>query len=193
MTLDEAIKELREASDSEVRYGDKEHHYNEVMRRVEAFDMAIEALEQQPCEDCISRTELLSKIDAERKYLLNLKMDGAEHIIVHHARRIIEDMPPVTPQRDNSVLERVGDCISRKAAIEHREILKDKQGTGYQAVKTKYIRELPPVTPQPKMGRWMHPYKSDIACECSECHIQMPITNYFKYCPNCGARMEVGE
>lgn len=26
-------------------------------------------------------------------------MDGAEHIIVHHARRIIEDMPSVTPTR----------------------------------------------------------------------------------------------
>lgn len=63
-----------------------------------SLDMAIEALEQEPCEDAISRTELLSKIDAERKYLLNFKMDGAEHIIVHHARRIIEDMPPVTPQ-----------------------------------------------------------------------------------------------
>ncbi len=50
------------------------------------------------CEDCISRTELLSRIDAERKYLLDLKMDGAEHILVHHARRIVEDMPSVAPQ-----------------------------------------------------------------------------------------------
>lgn len=47
------------------------------------------------CDDCISRTELLTKIDEERKHLLAIKMDGAEHIIVHHARRIIEDMPTV--------------------------------------------------------------------------------------------------
>lgn len=47
--------------------------------------------------DCISRTRLLARIDAERKHLLDIKMDGAEHIIVHHARRIIEDMPSVTP------------------------------------------------------------------------------------------------
>lgn len=47
MTNEEAIKELREASDSEVRYGDTEHHYNEVMKRIEAFEMAIKALEQQ--------------------------------------------------------------------------------------------------------------------------------------------------
>ena len=234
MTLDEAIKELREASDSEVRYGDKEHHYNEVMRRVEAFDMAIEALEQQPCvmytkdlsddeikkfveemkkvrvqvvlkepcEDCISRAALLARIDEERKHLLDLKMDGAEHIIVHHARRIIEDMPPVTPQRDNSVLERVGDCISRKAAIEHREILKDKQGTGYQAVKTKYIRELPSVTPQPKVGEWLEKeVHSDKVIEewqsarCSVCdkYHTTPYMYYFSHydwCPHCGAKME---
>ena len=54
--------------------------------------------EMQSCEDCISRTALLAKIDEERKHLLDLKMDGAEHILVHHARRIIEDMPAVTPK-----------------------------------------------------------------------------------------------
>lgn len=48
--------------------------------------------------DLISRTELLERIDDERKHLLDLNMDGAEHIIVHHARRIIEDMPAVTPK-----------------------------------------------------------------------------------------------
>lgn len=51
------------------------------------------------------------------------------------------------------------------------------------------IRALPSVTPQKPRGKWIHPYKSDIACECSECHIQMPITNYYHYCPNCGAEM----
>ena len=39
-------------------------------------------------------------------------------------------------------------------------------------------------------GEWLHPYKSDIACECSNCHRQMPITNYYHFCPNCGAIME---
>lgn len=45
MTNEEAIKELRDASDSEVRYGDTEYHYDKVMKRVEAFDIAIKALE----------------------------------------------------------------------------------------------------------------------------------------------------
>ena len=60
MTTIEAIKELREASDSEVRYGDTDNHYDEVMKRVEAFDMAIKALEKEPCTDCISRKDVLA-------------------------------------------------------------------------------------------------------------------------------------
>jgi DNA-directed RNA polymerase subunit RPC12/RpoP len=48
MTNEEAIKEIKDASDSEVRYGDKDNHYDKVMKRVEAFEMAIKALKQQP-------------------------------------------------------------------------------------------------------------------------------------------------
>ena len=60
----------------------------------------LQAVTPQTSEDYISRTALLAKIDEERKHLLDLKMDGAEHIIVHHARRIIEDMPTVTPKTE---------------------------------------------------------------------------------------------
>ena len=47
MTTEEAIKELREASDSEVRYGDTDNHYDEVMKRIEAFELAIKVLEKE--------------------------------------------------------------------------------------------------------------------------------------------------
>ena len=40
-------------------------------------------------------------------------------------------------------------------------------------------------------GEWLHPYEINIAYECSNCGIQMPITDYFNFCPNCGAEMEV--
>lgn len=45
----------------------------------------------------------------------------------------------------------------------------------------------------PKMGRWLHPYQSHIASECSVCHMQMPISDYFYFCPYCGTRMEESE
>jgi hypothetical protein len=96
--------------------------------KLEAYDMAIEALEQKPCEDCINRQ---AAIEAVKQAIYN---------------------------HDSAIMR---------------------------------LTDLPPVTPQPKTGRWMHPYESDIACECSECHIQMPITKDFNYCPNCGTKMEV--
>lgn len=43
-------------------------------------------------DDYISRKALLAEIDKEREWLLNHNMYAAEHIVVHHARRIIEDM-----------------------------------------------------------------------------------------------------
>lgn len=73
----------------------------------EFLDVGVKALESQPCEDSISRTEALRLIDEERQHLLRLNMDGAEHIIVHYARRIIEDMPSAS-----SV-----DCIDRQKTI----------------------------------------------------------------------------
>lgn len=43
-----------------------------------------------------------------------------------------------------------------------------------------------------QQGEWLHPYKTNIACECSVCNMQMPITDYFNFCPNCGADMRKG-
>ena len=114
---------------------------------LKGFDEEIAKLEREwgaeeiePCDDCISREEVLAKIDEERKHLLDLKMDGAEHIVVHHARRIIEDMPPVTPQ--------------------------------------------------PKVGEWL---KNGELCKCSRCdsNVLFSAIKFYKYCYRCGARMEV--
>ena len=46
MTIEEAIKEIKDASYSEARYGDKDNHRDKVMKRIEAFDMAIQVLVQ---------------------------------------------------------------------------------------------------------------------------------------------------
>ena len=49
-----------------------------------------------------------------------------------------------------------------------------------------YIKNLPPVTPRPKIGHWI---KCDILQEfkCSECRVCF--RNKSNYCPNCGAKM----
>lgn len=47
MTNEEVIKELINASQEEAKYGDKENHYSDIMRRIDAFDIAVKSLEQQ--------------------------------------------------------------------------------------------------------------------------------------------------
>ena len=44
-------------------------------------------------EDNISRKDTLDKIDKVRKDLLKLNMPGAEDILTHYGRRIVEEMP----------------------------------------------------------------------------------------------------
>ena len=119
--------------------------------------------ELNPCEDCISRNELLSRIDAERKHLLDIKMDGAEHVIVHHARRIIEDMPSITPKALEQQTSE--DCISRE------EVIDEINRMGINAFKTyndyselfDFVDSLPSLTPQ-----------------------QLSVTNFADKCKECG-------
>lgn len=45
--------------------------------------------------ELIDREAAIDVIDHEREILLNQGRDGAEHVVVHHARRLIEDMPTI--------------------------------------------------------------------------------------------------
>lgn len=42
--------------------------------------------------DVISKQAVLEALEREREYLLENKMYGAEHILVHHAIRVIEEL-----------------------------------------------------------------------------------------------------
>ena len=113
MTAEEAIIEIKDASDSEVRYGDTKHHYSEVVKRVEAFDMAIKALEQQTCEDCISRKDTLDAIETWDKFGVNAEQKlvrWQDHYIpyVHldDVRNAIANMPSITPTRPTAGWEK---------------------------------------------------------------------------------------
>lgn len=62
-------------------------------------------------------------------------------------------------------------------------VLHDNYSMGYQDGVKKVLSEKP-------RGEWLDIYKSHIAYKCSCCGRQMPITDFFNYCPNCGAYME---
>lgn len=123
MTNKEAIEELKRVDTLDMP-----------ARLCEAHYMAIKALEQEPCEDCISR-------------------------------------------------EQVFKCFT---------------WTNTKDEVYRRIQELPPVTPQPKMGRWEYvqydnnPNIGNWHCSecrgiCTEMH---SIEDAYNYCPNCGAKME---
>ena len=108
----------------------------------EALDMAIKALEQEPCENAIDRAEAMTEI---MMFAGNVKSD------------------------EEDIYIKVSDAVQ-------------------------LLRELPPVTPQPKTGHWEMCEDSDgIYGVCSECDQDADFSHYGKaycYCPNCGAKME---
>ena len=126
MTNKEAINFLQSRIDLIDKY------YPDVKDYREALVIAIEALEQKPCEDCISRQAAVDCFKKWQPYMATRLLDFE-----------------------------------------------------------KELSELPPVTPQPKVGRWIFDEILDKHYYCSECK-SMGV-NYWDYCPNCGAKMEVGE
>lgn len=77
MTREEAIEQLQDAKD-----GYKEYLSNE------ALEMAIKALEQEPCEDCISREQAKGAIRDKFK-------DLPSRVEIN---TILNELPSVTPQ-----------------------------------------------------------------------------------------------
>lgn len=132
MTNSEAI-ELIKVAQAEVEWSCP-------MDYAAAFDLAIKALEQQPCEDAISRQAAINAI----------------YGLIDESREEYKENP-------------------------HIDLI----------VET--IEDLPPVTPQPKTGRWIgideEPHED---WECDNCGFAIwadENIEKFHYCPNCGAKM----
>lgn len=84
-----------------------------------------------------------------------------------------------------------GDCISREKALQIIRAWFDREATPSDLKNE--IEQLPPVTPQPKIGRWIehiHNGMHYIECpKCSSWFLRMYLTRN-SYCPNCGAKMQ---
>ena len=83
------------------------------------------------------------------------------------------------------------DMISRQAVL---EIAKSSNSNWIDnSVLFKKVNELPPVTPQLKMGQWLscaEEYGKPVKWVCSSCRHTKSITkNKTEFCPVCGARM----
>ena len=116
------------------------YYHNEV--GIEALELAIKALEQQPCEDCISREAVKEMLSEEWTKYMPMELD-----------------------------------INLSFVMEK-------------------INELPSVTPQQRVGKWMATENEDmniVGYYCSCCDLPMETEEKTTYCPNCGAKMEVEE
>lgn len=60
----------------------------------EVLDLAIKALEQEPCEDCVSRAEAIKELKESAEHHAN---DTREEVLLRRDRDIIRALPPVTP------------------------------------------------------------------------------------------------
>lgn len=104
--------------------------------------------------------------------------------------------------------EPCNDAISRQAAIDAVEkntfrltFAEEHNCEGYvawsaEAVYSDVIEgallELPPVTPQPKIGHWIttRTFMHDGEYYCDKCKCAAPNNEKWDYCPNCGAKMQ---
>ena len=140
----------------------------------EALDMAIKALEQEPCNDWYDVPSDEMTLEQARQAVKDLRKKLAEYL---------EQEP-------------CEDCISREAVLDYIEGSEAELGhSSENELVCQDIKEFPPVTPQPKIGRWIRVDKDK--CKCDQCEVISFIAMYpngdINYCPNCGAKMQEGE
>ena len=145
----------------------------------DAYNMAIKALEQQSMPTMVYP-----------------QVEGITPVVVEP----IPKLPPVNQQ------EPCEDAISRDDIEECIELMTDINGDIVYAVRMSDIRQLPPVKPQEKTGRWVvqrrvgfGEWKTCIIpiedgfvtndCHCSMCGEEMSKGDRGVFCPNCGAKM----
>ncbi len=105
------------------------------------FDVDVEQLLSKYEEQIKKYEEQIKNYEGQIKNYSQMRKNDEK--IIANLEQIIE----IYKVKCKSMTD-IDDVISRQAVLEHREVLRDEQGTGYQAVKTKYIRQLPSVTPQ---------------------------------------------
>ena len=85
------------------------------------------------------------------------------------------------------------DAISRQAALDCLTATELKK-FDFIIQAREAINNLSPVTPQQKVGKWIAVENEEmetIGYYCSECDLPMETEYRAKFCPNCGAKMEV--
>lgn len=85
------------------------------------------------------------------------------------------------------------DAISRQAVIDMTGLSEWFDSSDSYNEFVIALSDLPPVTPQPKMGHWIDKFGGVYRCSCCreiisiDTEIEFPNGITYKYCPNCGS------
>lgn len=143
----------------------KHYDENDAYYIGQALSMAIEALEQEPCDVAVSRR---AAIDIIESWLSCDDYNEAERHIMRAMQSVLYDLPPVRPQEptDTWSIKDISDTFKKHGLIREQE---------------------------PKKGEWIYKLEDWNECTCSECgyskRTDVHIRLGWNYCPNCGAKM----
>ena len=122
------------------------------MKRIEAFDMAIKTLEQQPCDDCISR-------EAVDEYITNLLsgyLYDEERTRLEDLTAYIWELPSVIPQPCEEAISR--QAVMNIISFEYGWLIDAKEYNtniriAFNSLMSK-VKALPSVTPKAEQ-KWI--------------------------------------
>lgn len=164
----------------------KEWDTNSTTPNAQALDIAIKVLQQQPCEDCISRQEAIDAV----KHAWAKGFEPSQYI---------ENLSSVTPQPKQESCE---DYISRNA-VRIALVEKGQHSKRYRLGEIwelnlteidEVLNDLPSVYPARIKEKWIDilDKKTNIIerhhYECSNCGYHG--WDEYNYCPRCGVEME---
>jgi hypothetical protein len=157
-------------------------------REAVALTMAIKALEQQSCEDCISRQEVNKLVDELARAISDEKCHiqrGRNYGRIMHD---ILELPSVEYETDE-------DCISRERVLLEINRIGFDAFTSYDYYSNFYdfVDGLSSEEPERKTGKWVHMVGWWECDQCNAEYTEMPTCMgkvIYEYCPMCGCRMK---
>ena len=170
MNSEEAIEYLNTLYMALAVFPNQQISLRDVDKMKESVGMAIEALEQKPCEDAISRQAVLDSMSDTWKHICFVARHKhptkGEESVYNDMCGTINQIPSVTPQYTDVEIQKIQE-------LEQTEIEK-----AYELGKAE----------QPETGHWIDDC-GGVKCSC--CGYCIDDYYYVKtYCPNCGAKME---
>ena len=191
MTREEAYKTLKENLCAMCAYGSQNMESCDI-RSCDNRD-AIKALEQEPCEDAISRKSIKQKLQEHHDFFVNA-YGGFSNLPQNDKSRVDEitnciamvvNEPSITPQepkfiaKSDGTIEQIKNC---NGCVFRKEW--EKIGKLLSVVLEKQTEQ------EPKTGHWIEEFndlEGEVRFTCSSCgKFQLFGTDF---CPNCGADM----